>query len=168
MKLKNLMGAFLALAFAAVLPGAVRAEVEQGVIYSVDLVEGGKYGGRVPTEANPLVVNEKAVIRVRLVNANWQSPPATRVAVKDGWLYAASGERVWRRKTNPEETPQDTTAYLSKGEHRYTAHLPFFKAAAGKKSVLLPNFFYTEEGLKGQPPIPTGDAAAQAAANGDF
>lgn len=94
--------------------------------------------------------------------------PATRVAVKDGWLYAASGERVWRRKTNPEETPQDTTAYLSKGEHRYTAHLPFFKAATGKKSVLLPNFFYTEEGLKGQPPIPTGDAAAQAAANGDF
>ena len=94
--------------------------------------------------------------------------PATRVAVKDGWLYVMSGDKKWRREMTPNPPPQDTTAYACKGEHRNTAHLPFFKGAIGKRSVILDNFFDTPAGQAMQVPVPTGEAAAQAAANGDF
>jgi len=94
--------------------------------------------------------------------------PATRVAVRDGWLYAASGARQWRRPLNPNPPKQDTTAYACEGEHRSTPHLPFFRGAIGKKSVILDNFFDSPTGKSMQVPVPKGDAAAQAAANGDF
>lgn len=94
--------------------------------------------------------------------------PATRVAVRDGWLYVASGAKRWRRPLNPNPPPQDTTAYACQGEHRATPHLPFFKGAIGRRSVILDNFFDTPAGQAMQTPVPTGEAAAQAAANGDF
>ena len=46
------------------------ADVAVGDIYSIDLVESGLYGGRIPTKESPLKIGEKAVIRVRLANAN--------------------------------------------------------------------------------------------------
>ena len=63
MKLRNLMGAVLALAGVAFC-GIARADVAVGDIYSIDLVESGLYGGRIPTKESPLKIGEKAVIRL--------------------------------------------------------------------------------------------------------
>lgn len=65
----------MALALAAfALPQTAEADPAQGAIYSIDLVSDGVLGGKVPTAADPLRVGERAVIRVRLANANWSNP----------------------------------------------------------------------------------------------
>ena len=70
MKLKNLI-AFAAVALGvAALPRAAVADVAQGHVYSIDLVDDLKYGGIVPSESQPLLIGQKAVIRVRLMNTN--------------------------------------------------------------------------------------------------
>lgn len=70
--------------------------------------------------------------------------PATRVAIDGGWLYAASGDRMWRRPLRKDPPKQDTTVYAAEGEPRISAHHRFFTDAAGKKSVVLEGRFPSE------------------------
>jgi len=74
MKIKNLFTAAMAVLAVFGMTLFAQAEVAQGSIWSIDLVDDAKYGGIVPSEANPLLIGQKAVIRVRLLNSNWANP----------------------------------------------------------------------------------------------
>ena len=85
MKIKNLV-AYAMLAFGAVAaPFVARADVAQGNVYAIDLVDDPLYGGIIPTEESPLLIGQRAVIRVRLLNTNWVDP--SRAANPLPWKF---------------------------------------------------------------------------------
>ena len=70
--------------------------VDPGDIYSIDLVDSGLYGGRIPSENDPLKIGEKAVIRVRLLNRNFgTSGTGWRFVPKDSTLTAEQLEAIF-------------------------------------------------------------------------
>ncbi len=66
---KNLLAKTILFATIALMAAfGARADVAEGDIYSIDLVNDPDYGGIIPTEKSPLTIGQKAVIRVRLIN----------------------------------------------------------------------------------------------------
>jgi len=80
MKIIKSLASVVTVAFAALAAPLAHA-VAVGDIYSIDLVEGGLYGGRKPTEDAPLRIGEKAVVRVRLLNRDFGTAGT-------GWRFA--------------------------------------------------------------------------------
>ena len=78
MTMKNVVTSARRAVAALALAGlAASAEAADGSIYSIDLVSDSAYGGMVPTESSPLTIGQKAVIRVRMANSNYNDPTRT-------------------------------------------------------------------------------------------
>lgn len=73
---KNLLAKTILFATVALMAAfGARADVAEGDIYSIDLVD--KYNGKIPSEDNPLRISDTAVIRVRMLNRGFGTEAAT-------------------------------------------------------------------------------------------